>query len=243
MAEIAPRPYEPDLAVCPGATIRDVLGAKGMTQQELADRMNRPPNKVNEIVRGKKAITVDTALELELVLGWPASFWLELEKNYQLTKARLAAVAALAGQTDMLRKFPVPAMVKLGWIRKMPTRVAQARELLAFFGVTAFDLLEKPGTLAPAFRKARTKKACPYAQAAWLRRGTLEANRIDTAAFSTPGLRGILRELRTLTTTQPELSLNRLVESALRMALPWCSCPTCPRFSRAGRPTGSATRP
>jgi addiction module HigA family antidote len=211
MAEIAPRPYEPDVAVAPGATIRDVIEAKGMTQQELADRMSRPANKVNEILQGKRAITVETALELELVLGWPASFWLEREKNYQLAKARLAAEAEFQGQAKRLKEFPVPEMIKLGWIRKMPTPVAQVRELLAFFGVTSFDRLEKPSVLAPAFRKAR-KEACPYAQAAWLRQGMLQADRIDTAPFSAPGLRGGLPELRALTVTPPEQFQGPLVE-------------------------------
>src|SRR6266853_690449 len=117
MTEIASRPYEPDVAVPPGATLRELIAAKGMTQQELAERMSRPPNKVNEILHGKRAVTVETALELELVLGWPASFWLEREKNYQLAKARLAAEAELQGQTEVLKKFPDLEMVKLGWIK------------------------------------------------------------------------------------------------------------------------------
>lgn len=210
MIEITPRPYEPDVAVPPGATIRDLIEAKGMTQQQLADRMSRPPNKVNEILQGKRAITAGTALALELVLGWPADFWLERERSYRLAKARLAAEAELQGQTGMLQKFPVAAMAKLGWIAKMPKSVSQVRELLAFFGVTSFDRLAKPGILAPAFRKARTREACPYALAAWLRRGALEAHQIATKPFSATGLRGALPELRAMTTTPPEHFQERL---------------------------------
>jgi HTH-type transcriptional regulator/antitoxin HigA len=211
MVEIAPRPYEPDVAIHPGATVRDVIEAKGMTQQELAKRMNRPPNKINEILQGKRAITVETALELELVLGWPADFWLEREKNYQLAKARLCAQAELQGQTDMLKKFPLPAMIRLGWIRKMPTPAAQVRELLAFFGIASFDQLDKPGIFAPAFRKAKAKEACPYALAAWLRRGTLQADRIETKPYSVSGLRGSLADLRALSLLLPEEFESRLV--------------------------------
>jgi len=50
--------------------------------------MKRPLNAVNEIINGKKAITAETALQLEEVMPEiPARFWLNLETDYQLTKA------------------------------------------------------------------------------------------------------------------------------------------------------------
>jgi HTH-type transcriptional regulator/antitoxin HigA len=59
-----------------------------MTQKELARRMGRPANAVNEIVNGKNTITAETALQLEAVMPEiPARFWLTLETDYQLTKA------------------------------------------------------------------------------------------------------------------------------------------------------------
>jgi HTH-type transcriptional regulator/antitoxin HigA len=49
--------------------------------------MGRPLNTVNEIINAKKAITVETALQLEEVMPEiPARFWLNLETDYQLTK-------------------------------------------------------------------------------------------------------------------------------------------------------------
>jgi len=50
--------------------------------------MGRPPNAINEIIKGKKAITAETAIQLEEVMPEiPARFWLNLETDYQLTKA------------------------------------------------------------------------------------------------------------------------------------------------------------
>jgi len=50
--------------------------------------MKRPLNAINEIIRGKKSITAETALQLEDVMPEiPARFWLNLETDYQLTKA------------------------------------------------------------------------------------------------------------------------------------------------------------
>ncbi len=80
---------QPNYAIPPGETLRETLEAIGMTQTELAKRSGHPKKTINEIIAGKTTITADTALQLERVLGVPASFWNNLEKNYQETKARL----------------------------------------------------------------------------------------------------------------------------------------------------------
>ena len=78
----------PDIAIPPGEYLAEEIGARGISQKELAMRMQRPVNAINEIVNGKKAITAETALQLESVMPEiPARFWLNLEIDYQLTKA------------------------------------------------------------------------------------------------------------------------------------------------------------
>ena len=78
----------PDVAIPPGEYLAEEIEARGITQKELASRMGRPTNAINEIVKGKKAITAETALQIEGVMPEiPARFWLNLECDYQLTKA------------------------------------------------------------------------------------------------------------------------------------------------------------
>ena len=78
----------PDIAIPPGEYLEEEIGARGISQKELAKRMRRPVNAINEIIRGKKAITAATALQLEAVMPEiPARFWLNLETDYQLTRA------------------------------------------------------------------------------------------------------------------------------------------------------------
>ena len=69
-------------AIPPGETLRETLETIRMTQTELAKRSGHPKKTINEIIAGKTTITADTALHLERVLGVPASFWNNLEKNY-----------------------------------------------------------------------------------------------------------------------------------------------------------------
>ncbi len=82
-----------DLPIHPGATLADELEARAMTQRELAKAMGRPVQVVNEIVRGKRSITAETALQLEAALDTPAEVWMNLQQHYEMTKARLKLAA------------------------------------------------------------------------------------------------------------------------------------------------------
>jgi HTH-type transcriptional regulator/antitoxin HigA len=81
----------PNIAIPPGEFLIEEIEARSITQKELARRMGRPLNAINEIINGKKAITAETALQLEEVMPEiPARFWLNLETDYQLSKALVA---------------------------------------------------------------------------------------------------------------------------------------------------------
>ncbi len=100
--------YQPTYAIPSGETLRETLETIGMTQAELANRTGRAKKMIDEIIAGKAAITAETALELERVLGIPASFWNSLERNYKETKARLKEeeeLERIAKKSDSVRLF------------------------------------------------------------------------------------------------------------------------------------------
>ena len=81
--------YPADLpASPPGRTLKRLLVAEGLSQAELARRMNRPYQVINDIVHGRRPITPTTALQLERVLELPARFWMIREADYRLKLAR-----------------------------------------------------------------------------------------------------------------------------------------------------------
>ncbi|MEW6669415.1 MAG: HigA family addiction module antitoxin [Thermodesulfobacteriota bacterium] len=88
--------FKPNYAVPPGETLKETMEAIGMTQAELSQRTGYPRKTIKDIIHGKTAITPDTAIRLERVLGVPASFWNNLEKNYQerLKSVKMTALKA-----------------------------------------------------------------------------------------------------------------------------------------------------
>jgi HTH-type transcriptional regulator/antitoxin HigA len=71
----------------PGDFIAEELEARGWTQGDLARVLDRPLQAVNAIIRGKKAITPETAVGLGAAFGTSAEIWLNMENSYRLHRA------------------------------------------------------------------------------------------------------------------------------------------------------------
>lgn len=80
-------------AIHPGAILADELKELGITPTELARRLNVPPNRISQIVRGKRAITGDTALRLGHWFGTSPQFWLNLQvaQDVRVAESRVGA--------------------------------------------------------------------------------------------------------------------------------------------------------
>jgi len=191
----------PDIAVPPGELLAETLETLGMSQAELARRAGRPVQAINEIIRGTKEITPETALQFERVLGVPAHIWTRLEADYRYARVRLEDQARLTGEVDRAARYPYATMAALGWVRRVRKSVERVQELLRFFGVASLE--QVPATEAAAFRKSAKVHASPEALAAWLRQGEREAQHGSVARFSARRLRGALPELRALTRRPP----------------------------------------
>ena len=73
----------------PGEILREeFLEPLGISQNRLAREIGVPPRRINEIVLEKRAITADTALRLALYFGTTAAFWMGLQTDYDLERAR-----------------------------------------------------------------------------------------------------------------------------------------------------------
>ncbi len=71
----------------PGAHLAEFLEEYGLSQYRLAKEIHVPPRRINEIVKGKRAITADTALRLGRFFGMEAGFWMNLQARYDMEKA------------------------------------------------------------------------------------------------------------------------------------------------------------
>jgi antitoxin HigA-1 len=67
--------------------LEEYLKPLGISQNKLGRDLNVPAQRMNEIVRGRRAITVDTALRLSRYFHTTPQFWLNLQSRYDLEMA------------------------------------------------------------------------------------------------------------------------------------------------------------
>jgi len=90
------------LAVHPGEILADELQELGITPTGLARQLAVPPNRITQIIQGKRSITGDTALRLAHWFGTDPQFWLNLQSSYEIDVA-----VELAGAE--IKKLPTKA--------------------------------------------------------------------------------------------------------------------------------------
>lgn len=212
MDKTTTRPFVPSYLVPPGETLHETIKALGITQAELARRINLSPKTVNLILKGHASLSPQTALGLEKVTGVPAHFWNSLESGYQEARSRIREKRALADELEFLQQVPVGELVKRNVIQSTEDKVELLRRVFTFFQVSDTTSWEKVW-LKPAasFRQATQHPVRTGAVASWLRIGQIEAAKIKCAEFSRPKFRAALDQIRGMTRDDPSVYGKKMV--------------------------------
>lgn len=72
----------------PGEILGDELEEAALTASKLSDLIEVPPNRLYQVLAGKRSLTADTALRLGRYFGTSADFWMNLQSAYELDLAR-----------------------------------------------------------------------------------------------------------------------------------------------------------
>ncbi len=72
--------------VHPGLVLKDELEERGISQTQLAAHIHILPKTINEICRGKRGLSAEMAVKLSHALGASPGFWLDLQKNWELSQ-------------------------------------------------------------------------------------------------------------------------------------------------------------
>lgn len=83
-------------AVHPGEVLKDELDELDVTPTEFARQIDVPPNRVSQIISGKRAVTGDTALRFGHWFGVDPQFWLNLQSAYEIRIAEEKAGREIA---------------------------------------------------------------------------------------------------------------------------------------------------
>lgn len=189
--------FQPNWSSAPGETILDTLRELGLSESAFSDQMSLSSRETSDLVEGRATITIGLARKLSSTLGASVEFWMSRDHHYRQDATRLREE-----ERNWVRGLPLGDMIKFGWITPPPLPEEEFKVCLDFFGVSSvrewsehyFDQVEMATfKTSPAFASNRG------ADAAWLRQGEIEAQRIECRPWNPEGFLESLSDIRKLT--------------------------------------------
>jgi len=195
----------------PGQIIREELKARGWTQHDLAEIMERPLQVVNELVLAKKRVTEETARELEAALGIDAEVWLKTEALFRLRYGE-PAPSAIARRAAIRKRVPVRLMAARGWISMTDDVDELERRVVAYLGV---HTLNEQAEFAKAAKQTSYDDELSPIQEAWLLRAKRIAQVQLTQVYSAAKLRQAVDQMMSLRSSPTDVRhVPALLEAA-----------------------------
>lgn len=203
----------PAIIITPGEVLKEELDARGLSQRDLALVIDRPEQMISEIINAKKQITAETANELAQALDIPATFWMNLEANYQLHLVqRQEHDDAIARRKRLFTLLPLRQMLKRGWVELPQEPRDLERTVERFLGMNPLD---QQSVLSASFRHSTVQEPNTLATLAWVKRVEHLVSQSNVPPFDKDALRGRVGDL---------LACAAQVEDVARIAPLLASC-------------------
>lgn len=180
----------------PGTFIAEELEARGWHQADLAYILGMDVGQLNRLINGNANVTPDSAVALGEAFDMPAEFFLNLQKLYDLHKAKKPD-PGVRTRASWLSVFPVREMIKRGWIEDAEPALLDL-QMMRFFDKNRIEDIPFVGGTAifpHAARKTGYEEVTPI-QYAWLHRVRKIAESMPCPLYTEDALRKSLGTIR-----------------------------------------------
>lgn len=199
----------------PGDLIKEELEARGWMQDDLAEILGRTLPSVNEIITGKRGITVESAKGLGEAFGTGAQFWLNMESTYRLSLQRTIP-ESISRKAALYEAAPIRAMIKRNWIESSTSIEVLEQRLREFFGTSDLNQIPELNYMA---RSSTTKLTLE--QRTWLFRVKNLAQAIHAGKYSKAHLTLALEKLKNMLADEADVRLvpKVLADAGIRLLI------------------------
>ncbi len=179
----------------PGSFLAEEMDARGWTQADLAYILGKDPSQLNRLIKGETDITPDSAVALADAFDMPAEFFLDLQKLYNISRAR-SADPGVKTRASWLSKFPVREMIKRKWIEETTADLLDL-QMMRFFDANRVEDVPLVGCdpMAFAAKKAGYEEITGN-QLVWLHRVRKIAATVSVPSYDRDKLSAALVEIR-----------------------------------------------
>jgi HTH-type transcriptional regulator / antitoxin HigA len=191
---------KPNIVFSPGEILLDELEERNISQSDFAEILNRPLKTINEIIKGKKSITPETANDIAAALGTSPELWLGLQAEYDLFKishSKKDNNEEVKNRAELYAHFPVKELRKREYISNTKHIAETRKEIFTLFSLT--DILQwKKDCLVnfANFKKSSRGDINENYINAWIELGKKIAKETKIVPFNKKGLIDFTHEIK-----------------------------------------------
>ena len=202
-----------ELIIHPGETLQEIMELRGMSQAELASRACVSAKHVSTVLNGQKPISVSFAKKLEYVLGVEASFWINLQSEYdrelteyeEINNISADEISVLSNLKEVITFLEQSRIIET--VNSLPDKVLELRRFLNIGNLTCIPNVSFSG----AFRISHAHNIDAYVLFAWMQLCDYYANRVIVESeLDLRKLKESLPEVKKLIGEHPDLIMNKL---------------------------------
>jgi len=160
-----------EFIIHPGETLEEILEDRDMSQRELSIRTGVTEKHISTVIHGQKGISAAFAKKLEYALGIEASFWMNLQSNYEREFLEFEELNNISEQeVDLLKNLRevVECWTSFGWLNEGANPATLILDIRKLFGMS--NLLDAPKmSYVAAYRVQSNTTIDPYVLFAWQR--------------------------------------------------------------------------
>ena len=205
--------YEELIAFHPGYYVKDYIEDQGITQEELAKRLQTTPKYVSDLVNGRINLTDEMVLKLSIVFGTSTAMWLNLNQKYIEKKIEIEKRIQLNEECQLVKQLDYKFWVDLGLVKATRVATEKVMELQRYFRVSSLNVLSQRDFLVQYRTSVSEVTDINVINAnAWVQTAINIGSLIDVEPYDKKKLSASISEIRGMTVQHPKKFYPRLKE-------------------------------
>lgn len=205
--------YEELIAFHPGYYVKDYIDDQGITQEELAKRLQTTPKYVSDLVNGRINLTDEMVLRLSIVFGTSTTMWLNLNQKYIEKKLEIEKRIQLDEECQLVRQLDYRFWVDLGLVKATRVAAEKVMELQRYFKVSSLRVLSQRDFLVQYRTSVSEVTDVNVINAnAWVQTAINIGSAMDVEPYDKKKLSAAIPEIRSMTVQNPKQFYPRLKE-------------------------------
>lgn len=197
--------YKDLIAFHPGYYVKEMLEYEGMSQDELAKRLQTSGKNVSDLINGKANLSDEMAMNLSIVFGTSVSLWLNLNQKYIEKKLEIEKMMQADAECELVKDIDYNFWESLGVVASVTKKVDKVKELQKYFRISSLEILKRRDFLIQYKTEDETDRSVHIMNSnAWVQTAINMGMQKEVQTFNKKKLEEVLPEIQEMTSRKPQ---------------------------------------